>query len=414
MSQGDIVHDLGTMYVRAESSFATGGSSVRMWPVQGTWKVEREQEQLAIENLKVRVNDTTPPVQGRKMPKFSFEHYVQPHLTVRDKATSLPTNDGFQITFGALMGGVSDKQGTLVDDVSATASLFSVDAGEGDRLPDGQLFAIDVSTTGFEFGGVKNRSTNAITPYPHLSAAPSDNAVIHGLTTYYLSQTNTQSLCFRVTSAQDADLQYEVKGATGSFEFSFTQGELAKVSFSFEGADYTGPEALAESVAHLADVLSDPLSVVGSKLILQPIATTTRVNVACDSYSIKVNNGMAHTETLTGGTNGKRSVLRMKDLEKAFAEIEIVMPEDRDFDAYYVSRSPLYCAFVLSNDHAEGRRFFVVETARCTLIAPPAYDRGSDKLTKMTLKLQAEYDQSRTAPHDNTDLATSPLRIGVG
>ena len=369
--------------------------------------------------LSQSVSDVQPPVRGYKAATCALVHYLQPATTVLvDGAT--PDADAaapLRVLMRCILGGESVAAGSVTPAGTFAPTIFDVDTGDGANFPAGQICAVDQS------GGVgaedlvpcrvRVRSTDTLTVWPALGTAPSAGGgerVINSYT-WYPTQANTKSLSVALAPAQGTGLEYRATGGTGSFELSFNRGELLEASFDLQFASHVGPADLSLGAAVAADPMAPPLSTRGAKLYLQPIATTTRACVSVDSMTLRVNAGMEHRETLTCGVEGMSGTMRSAGLQEAFAEAELVLDVDTDYDtSTWTDQTELSMMFFVPFDAATSRRMVVVDIGRCIIVGKPAVARGANNLAKMTLVLRAMRDTSVTG---TTDLATAPLRIAI-
>lgn len=417
MSQSDIVFpaDLGSAYFRTHSTFASGGTLVRIYPVAGSIGWNLDQEQLDVKGLRIRPADTRAPVQGRKSGKAQFDLMMQANATYLNAAATPQTTDPIIEVLTTCCGAAPSFGAGSVTTGSPTKNSWTLSAN-GSNFPAGQIgmIANSSATSGFDVVRILTQSSNSLTSYPDTTsdAAPAVGAVMACMVTYYPSFTNTKSGELVVCSAQDANLQWLLTGCRGEFQMSFKQGDINKISVSLEAGTWTAANAAGNSISHSADPLMDPFTMIDSICYLQAVSTTARTAVTIDSADIKLVFGTEFTETLTGGTQGKRGVVRAKDLEKPAATLEVMVPIDTAYDTAYTAKTAytfMLCGFM--TDTNSKVRAFAVDLPRVRLIAPPAPVKGSDGLVKYKLSFQAELDQSCTG---STALATAPWRFAIG
>jgi hypothetical protein len=425
MARQTVLHGshVGAVYISEESPFGTPGTEQRCHVKADSVDLQVTQAEVDRMRLSPSVNDYLAPVRGYKAATCALVHYLQPATTVlADNATpDADANAPLRVLMRCILGGESVAAGSVsaAGTYSSTANgtPFDVSSGDGANFPAGQIVAVDQSgNVGAEDlvpCRVRVRSIDTITVWPALAAVPSAGGgerVINSFT-WYPTQTNTKSLSVALAPAQGTALEYRATGGTGSFELSFNRGELLEASFDLQFASHVGPADLSLGAAVAADPMAPPLSTRGAKLYLQPIATTTRTCLSVDSMTLRVNAGMEHRETLTCGVEGMSGTMRSAGLQEAFAEAELVLDVDTDYDtSTWTDQTELSMMFFVPFDAATSRRMVVVDIGRCVIVGKPAVARGANNLAKMTLVLRAQRDTSVTG---TTDLATAPLRIAI-
>jgi hypothetical protein len=421
MARQTVLHGshVGAVYVSEEAIFGTAGTSVRCHVKADSVDLQVTQAEVDRMRLSPSVNDYLAPVRGYKAATCALVHYLQPATTVLANGATADADAAapLRVLMRCILGGESVAAGSVSAAGTFSPTVFDVDTGDGANFPAGQICAVDQSgNVGAEDlvpCRVRVRSTDTLTVWPALASAPSAGGgerVINSFT-WYPTQTNTKSLSVALAPAQGTALEYRATGGTGSFELSFNRGELLEASFDLQFASHVGPADLSLGAAVAADPMAPPLSTRGARLYLQPIATTTRTCLSVDSMTLRVNAGMEHRETLTCGVEGMSGTMRSAGLQEAFAEAELVLDVDTDYDtSTWTDQTELSMMFFVPFDAASSRRMVVVDIGRCVIVGKPAVARGANNLAKMTLVLRAQRDTSVTG---TTDLATAPLRIAI-
>jgi hypothetical protein len=406
---------LGTVHVSEESSFCTTGTERRCWPVTDSVEGVPTQEQIAVQSLDPFPFDPEDPIQGDKGGTVKLAYYLQPASTVLDAGATTPTDAQapLRVLLRCLFGGESIAAGS--DVATGTSSHeVTVTSGEGDRLPAGQLCAVDTDATyGLEVCQVRSRATNDLTLYPYLSATPATGRDIINLITYYPTRSNTKSLSVGITGT-NTSRQWRFNGCTGGMTIKLERNALAVAEFDLKAATHTGPGSLSLATTRTADSMAEPLAVRNSICILQACSTTTRVNTAVEKFSATLNFGMSHLTGLTGVTEGKRGTFRSEGLPEAFAKYELEMPDNADVYTWYSDRTQLSLFFIVKVDTASGRRFVVVHSPQCVISEKPVEMKGEGNLAKVKVSLFAKLSDQCTGTLDNAELATAPFLLGIG
>lgn len=413
----DVVTDaeIGACYVSEETvTFGTAGTERRMHPITGTAKATFIQTEIETPRVRVRPWDVSNTVRGLKSATAQFEHYLQPATTVLTAGATYDTdaNAPLRVLLRCLLGGESVAAGSdVVASPSPAEGGASVTSSQGDRFPEGQIVLITDPTDGLVPARILTRATDALTWWPNLSAAPATDADIVNSFTWYPTRTNTKSLSLALAHGQDANIQRRAVGGTGTFKLTFPRNDCAKISFELTFASWSGPSALSLAVTHSADPMAAPVACRAPVLFLQPIATTTRTNVPIESIEYTLNLGNKHSETLTGGTEGIRGVVRSENVSQAFCEIDLVTPYDSTWETRWSAQTDLSGLFYVPVDTDTGRRVVGVDTPLVVMVNKPEIVPGSDGLAKHKIKLRAKLDTSTSGTLDNEQLAQAPFRL---
>lgn len=412
----DIIHGshLGALYVSEESAFGTTGTERRVFPVADSPEVTLDQAELERPQLHVNPWDYQNPVFGLKSSSGKFSHYLQPPATFNNTGATPDTDAAapLRLLLRCALGGESIAAGSDVDGAGVSATAFSVTATQGARMPDGQLIAVADATDGFQACAVRTRSTDALTVWPALTGTPAGGEDIANAMTFYPSVTNTRSVSLGLATAQNSARQWRVNGACiRGVTFKVARGELLAADFEFMGATWTGPSDLSLSVAQASDPMYAPLSTRGMLCYLQASATTTRTNLVIDSAEVKINTGLSLVESLTGGIEGKRAVMRTDGLNEAFCEVTLTAPLDTNFESWWQARTALSLMLVVPFDAgAAERRFVIFHVGSCVIVGKPKSAKGAANLDKVTFTVRSKRNATTTA---TTELAKAPFTIGL-
>lgn len=408
--------DLGVTLISEESVFGTTGTEIRLHPVVGSVDVTREQTQIDITPLRQRPWDLQGIVSGFERGMAKLRHYLQPPATRLDAAATSAahndTNNPIAVLLRTLFGALQVDLGSDVV-TGASASQFDVTATHGSRFPAGALIMVQDGATASDLvpARVTVRSTDTITIYPSLSGTPSAGRDVVNCLTFSPSRTNTRSLSLAVAASQNSADQIRMNGGTGSLELTFEREGLASCAADLTFANHTGPSALSISTASAADPAAPPVACRVCTCLLQATTTTTRTNYPIDKATIKLTLGNKHLETLTGGTEGLRGVVRTEGITGPFAEIEVEGQFDTGLDTFHTSQTNLAFMLWAQIDTTGGRRMVIFDAPLCRIYGVPKHIAGGDGLRKTRITLRTYLDTSVTG---TTELAEAPFRLGLG
>lgn len=413
----DYVHlsHLGAAYVCEESSFCTPGTPVRCHPVADSLEAIATQETVENRALSPIAFDARTPIAGDKSGTVKLAYYLAPAATVMLAGATPPTDEEapFRPMLRCLMGGESCLAGSAV--VTGTSeSSIDVTSGHGSRFLPGQLLAVNSGVAGFELVQSRSRSTDTIGMYPDLSDAPSTGADVQNLLTYYVTNANSRSLSLGFSPGSNTDRQYLFKGCTGGLGLKFERSQLAQMELTLTAATFTGPEALGMAVTRSEDPLAPPLSVRNLTVWLQPCATTTRLNTSIDTLALTINTGMSHLTSLTGTTEGKRGTIRSEGLIDSFATWELVMPDCPEVYTWHAAGTELCAAAIAQVAEGDGRRFVAVMSPQCVIASRPEPMKGDKNQSKVKVMLRAKISEQCSGTGSTSEMARSPLVIGLG
>lgn len=417
MSGSDVV-DLGTLgscYVSQEASFCVAGTERRCYPIAGSIDYEMLQTEIDRKQLAINPNDIHDPVFGFKEGSVKLGYYLQPAPQVLVTGASVDTdaNCPLAVFVRCVFGGQSVFAGTTVLAASGAVDGFSTAAGHGGRLPAGQLCLVTDpdAAIGLVPARVTSQIVDVIEFYPEVSGALANGSAVVNMWTFYPASTNAKTLSVALCAAQDATHQARLSGCTGSIEIKVERDGLAQILVDLKAATWVGPSALGLSIADAVDPMAPPLSCRSAVMHFQSKATTTRTAVQIDSATIKLNFGNKHVETLTGGTEGKRSAMRLDGLLDTFADIELTFALDPAVDTLWRTRTEMFCMLWLQIDDVDGhRRSVTIDVPRAIFVGKPPH-KPTNNLIKTTAKLRAKRDNSCAQV---SELATAPFRLGLG
>lgn len=193
----------------------------------------------------------------------------------------------------ALLGGYTVDLGSTVEaSPSPTTTGFTVAAGHGSRFDLGQLLFVTVS------GVVHARmvtavSTDALTIWPALPAAPAAAAVVYNAQNVYPTDRPTASIQILDEKAVNRNNIHLGLAAQGDLSLTLDRGNLAMWATSLTGARYkhdddiTTPQG-GSAIAAASHSGTSPFYVVGSALHFGPTSVSTLALIPNASLTVNL------------------------------------------------------------------------------------------------------------------------------
>lgn len=396
-------------YVGIEATYGTTPAMTRATIVEGSFEPDAQQTEIDVPDERAHIADLVDPVLGLKTGGgCKFAMHCRPPATQLTATTTEAHYLG--LVLKALFGGESATGGTLV--ASATsATVFTVTAGQGVRIAEGQTILVAINGA-LEPARVKSVATDTITLAYALSATPAAGALVVGMYNYFLTQTNTQSLCVQHAKVQDADHQWTFNGCTGGLELTTERDQVFKITAALKAGTFTGPSAQGIGTATAAESMGKPIAFREYFCLLQPVATATRTHRPIESVGVELQFGMEHIPELaagTGGVEGTVGVMRAGAV-KPFAKVKLKMRADTQLDAWWSSRTPLQFVLAVPTGSGTTKRWAVLDVGTCLIVGKPKHPGGDRQLYE--LELHAQLDTSTSG--STSDQALSPTRLCIG
>jgi hypothetical protein len=340
---------------------------------------------------------------GPPRPTVSFEVPLAPTGTPADETTASlgPTTVGlFRLLDIVLGGSRSGNMGSTVDS-AASASVFTVAAGEGTRFTAGGAVAWVNASGELEIQEVEAVATDEVTLKVAFSGTPDASDVIYNVTTFYPDDGGS-SAQFIVEGAEASD-RWSVWGAQSGLTFTNALNEIPRVGFNFTGAAFSSLGDGTLAAATYANY--DPIVYGAGKFVAQVVGTATRAEPLIADFSLQLNLEYKDV-TASNGLNGiYKKVQAHNDpfVQGSFTTYfeDLTWYTARDAETRY------HLAFQLNTSGNQGV-LLTVPNAQITMVAPPSDLNG---LAGHVVSFVGGLDS------DATDLTTAlrraPFRIHV-
>lgn len=408
MAQVDIVSGLAATYCKVESTFGTTpGSMTRIFPV-GVVSVSPEQTIIPVNTQQTKVVNRDKSVRGLKTCKASFtcDAFID---NTRANSAATPAQHWLGAMVKAVLGGESMPAGSTIA-AGSSASSINTAVGHGTRFPVGQVALCDVADVP-EVIVVKAVAGDALTPLFNLSAAPTTGQDIFNTHSYYITDTNTQSLALQLALAQDSNHQWTLNGLTGEMSVTISRDSRVQYGFELRGTTFTGPSAQGLSTAVGTNALSGPVPNVNAVCYLQSLATTTRVHVPFHAISLQIASGMEHVPELGGATEGVVGTMRVgKDSASSMVNAELTIRTDTARQTDWDNDTDYVLVYAVPRGTGATKQWwgFVLY---CNIEGRPMPEVVDGR---QMMKLQLKGRQNTMQSAATTDLANSPLVIFEG
>ena len=308
MAQQDLVSLTGSTLIGLESTFGTtSGSMVRAFPRNGG-TMALAQTIVGVDTEQNKLVKRDKSVRGYKSGTAAFTCDAWIDSTRLTSAGSASTT-WLGTLLKAALGGESAAAGSTFAIGSSSSSLIA-GSGHGTRFPVGQIVLADVGDVP-EVVIVKSVSTDTLTPLFNLSGSPTTGQDLINTHSYYLTDTNTQSLTIQHALAQDSSHQWTLNGCIVSgLSVDLARDGRLSYAFQFAGSDWTGPSSQSISTAAATNALTGPITNVNAVCYLQSLSTTTRTHVPFHSLALNIALGNSHVQELGGTTQGVVGAMR--------------------------------------------------------------------------------------------------------
>ena len=396
-------------YVGFETSFAsTPATMVRAFPVEGTFEADIMQTEL--ENLEETVDlyDVEPTVRGLKGGTVKADFYLRVPSAQLVSGQSSQTHYLNEVLRSGL-GFRLVSQGSLVAG-TPTQTVVDVTTAQGSRFSRGAWIGVEVDGE-IEPAKVIERSTDTLTLFPELSAAPTAGARVVNSYTYLPSVNAATSLHIQhaVNGDSSEGLQWAMSGSAVSLTFDIKRNELAKLKMEAEVADWQGPSFLGFSTASASDPMTTPFAVRDAVTLFQPITTNTRTSYCLISAEIKLNGGLEHVECL-GATEGKTAVFRKS--QRQFVEATLKFRFDNTMDTvYWQTQELMSCILMIPKGSGTTKRWIVLEIPTCRIVGKPKLS-DENGMQYMEVSVHGTRDETVTNPA-SINLERAPFRVAL-
>jgi hypothetical protein len=272
----------------------------------------------------------------------------------------------------------------------------------------GNILAIQNSGGVLEVVRIESISGSAITVLPNLSSAPAAAGQVTQFYNFSPEQAHSGSLSFQRAKFGDSNQQWQVTGATGDLELTLERGQLPKIAATLKGTTWVGPSSQGFSTAAAADTMLTPPAIRAATVLVQGIATTTRVSYPVHKFALKVNGGMMQIPELFAN-EGVNGVLRIPS--RAFGQVTITCPSDPTLDATWSAQTKQSIMMIMTIGSGLTQRFVVIDCPTCMPYGKPKFtDESGRMVSEQTYQLM----EDETTSGSTIDLALAPVRIAYG
>lgn len=148
--------------------------------------------------------------------------------------------------FGGYYAGNSELEDNSASSTATSVTVASTGGGQW-SAPGGGVMATTIAGR-LEARETDLRSGDVLTPKVGFSAAPTNQATIYNGHTIYLDEAAATSLAFVVETADRDNVYWLLGMQCTSISLSFTLGQVAKLSFTFEGADWKQDDSVGTPI----------------------------------------------------------------------------------------------------------------------------------------------------------------------
>ncbi len=398
--------DESATYWGLESTFATLPTVYRAYPINGTVDIATDATQLEVEDESVYLYDLKDPVHGIKRATAKFGYYLRPNDALGTAALSATTPLGLALK--SVFGGESSSAvGTTVNDAAATTTVVIVTTAANMII--GQWWLWQVAGA-LEPSRIVDISTNTITLSPPLSGAPTNGGIVVAMHNYHHLSANTNTLYLQHIKANSGTYhKWSLKGGVMDCQFKTDRNALLRADFSGTFGDYDFPSAESPATTVGADT-GAPWALKDATVILQANAATpatplaARTQFQIKSFTHKLNNGMAHLESLSStGAFGA-----MRTGQRSVGDITLKLYADStaltEFTTWWTARTALEFDLMVPQGTLLTKRWAVFSAAKAHIKDAPKYSTDGgvgtvDITLRPTIRNTAGTTETARAPY---------------
>lgn len=406
MAAVNIVSRMGAAYVGEESTYLTTPSMNRAFLLD-TPTFETNRAELEVPDFSVKMHDHRSRIQAIKSGTVNVSYALRPHTNKYDKDAS-PADYWEAQLLQSAFGGHTQAAGSLV--VSGSTTSVVVTGGQGSRFAKGQWIGVETGVSGgtIEYALVTQISTDTLTLFPTLAAAPFATGVVYNGDNFHLTETYTTSLAMQIASAQQAADSHTFNGGRcDSIEFSTELGQIMRVNQKFAFTDWTGPSDQSISVAVGTDNTRSHMALHGATVLFQATATTTRTAYPVESFKLTLNPGMMHVPSL--GSSGTLGVMKVAPRLSSGASLKFRFDSAID-SSFWTSQTDVQCIVIVPVGTGVTQRAVIFDIG-CANVSPKPVISDEGGRAVMTVQLTPKLDTRVTSA--STDLGFSNVRIAL-
>jgi hypothetical protein len=329
-------------------------------------------------------------------------------------AAVTPTQTTQSKILEAVFGGYHADSGSLVvASPSPTTTSATVTTSEGANFTKGQIAAIGASAAAALPVLITNVSSDALTWWPALPAAPATSDIVYGAQTIYCDSTSKQTIQVLMEMAvQRGNIWGGLGGSPQGFAFDWSRDALAKWSLDLAFAKYLHDDELATpqggSAIAAATYTGAPVYVAEGGCILTATSGSTRTQVKAASIAVNFGGAAARFEVgYHAGVEGLGAPER-NTRDEITVELTLLKPDPyEDYHDAFTAETDYGLMFWMAGAGAGSGRVFTAPA--CMIAAPPepveAFGLEGQKLT-LLVKENSKTSSPTTAQH------YSPFTLG--
>jgi hypothetical protein len=298
-----------TVLVGRESTAGTTATSMRPLIVEGVQMPlgDTSTEMLEVQRSSPYQHDSAAMVHGlqRRSPcKLAMAaKYPPSQLGGAATAPVAITNAAAlsqELVLEHWLGGRVGAQGSAIDGAGSTDTVLDVTAGHGSRFTAGQIaiFYVAGVPAPRQVTGV---STDALTIYPSLSAAPAAAQVVLGSRTYHRAEAHTQTLTIEAAHTQSGtpDAQQRGRMVRGQCAWAAEIGQRATLAFDGVSQAHDLGD-LSISTAVVADDMGADVVWTGASYLWSSAVATAPTAVCIEKLTVTIPNSWREQACLSG------------------------------------------------------------------------------------------------------------------
>lgn len=395
--------------LNANQAQTTVGDESTFGTVAGTLKRVYPKEDIALQISQTEVEDMSESiylmdykntVSGYKSGEAKLMMYLTPTGSAIGTSTvPLYTNSGESIVLKNVFGGYQASGSSGIS--AGTTSTVTVD--EPGKFAVGQWILTPVSGALYP-AKVTAINSSVLSIYPYLSAAPASGSTCVNMENFYPTENNSGSFSLEHAIAEDTSVQYRLLGCIANGNIKISKNENLMFEAEVKSADWASG-SLGISIAEGTNSRTAPMFCNDDMVLLQPVATTTRVNYSLLSMDLKTEFSNIFLEEF-GGVQGKTGPVR--NGKRGIVELSVKLAFDPDQYTRFDAKTPMFFAYAASKGSGTSKRFVVVDVPYCVFKELP-------KITKEEgiMYLEGTLVGQLNTPH-TTDLSRSPITLACG
>jgi hypothetical protein len=384
-------------------------SFVDIAAIEGSISMTLDQPTIDPGTIRQNIFDHNKEILGVKRATLTFEQNLGPQDTMAATnvaATITPAGFLLDLTMGNYRTGTGDTATNSTDKDTCHAT--------SGRFPAGSALGWVNSNSKLELREVEDESSGTITLKLDTSATIATNDILYACTSYYLddpTSTNQTAVQFIVESLDTEDNWVLLGGQISSpMGITFTNGEIPKLSWTFEFPDWLNGDDAALTPAALSDASYSNLNeivIVDSTFRCGTIGTSAITGTEYDISEFTLEPAWKfHMVPTPGGANNVHQWIAMPDHPVVTGTFTLPY-EAQTFRDHKASRTNMYIMFQIGSTVAGGAMLISLPTIQITDVQRVDVDGVQSE----TVSFVARIDEDRGSA--TSDLSKSPIRIHI-